>query len=165
MLADFENRGLAILRLCIARFGQDIDREPRRTVVYGAYRHYTSIVSFAGNGQVPHRYWLNYRDRRSWRSLSATIHPPILVQPSSPRVKRISARTSWCCPCRTPKVCYRLEDSRQMLRDPRQANARDKQVLPGLAGSLIACSKASPFHSSHRFMLTDVRKAVKRYTS
>ncbi len=34
MRADFENRGMAILRLCAARLGQDIDGEPRRTVVY-----------------------------------------------------------------------------------------------------------------------------------
>jgi hypothetical protein len=32
--ADFENRGMAILRLCAARLGQDIGGEPRRTVVY-----------------------------------------------------------------------------------------------------------------------------------
>ena len=34
MLADFENRGLGILRLCVARFGKDIDGEFRRTIVY-----------------------------------------------------------------------------------------------------------------------------------
>ena len=33
VLADFENRGLTILRLCVARFGQDIDGEGRRTMV------------------------------------------------------------------------------------------------------------------------------------
>jgi len=32
--ADFENRGMAILRLGVTRLGQDIDGEPRRTVVY-----------------------------------------------------------------------------------------------------------------------------------
>ena len=43
MLADFENRGLGILRLCVARFGKDIDGEFRRTLVYkrtAIYRSY-----------------------------------------------------------------------------------------------------------------------------
>jgi hypothetical protein len=33
VLANFENRGIAILRLGVARFGQDIDGEARRTMV------------------------------------------------------------------------------------------------------------------------------------
>jgi len=33
-MADFENRGLATLHLCVAQFGQDIDGKPRRSILY-----------------------------------------------------------------------------------------------------------------------------------
>ena len=110
--------------------------------------------------RVPHLCWLS---RRNWCLLSATIRPPILVQPSSPRVKPISARLSSSCPDWTPKVCHRIEGTRSLIDDRRHANAREEQVLQGLAGSLIARFKASLFHTKHRSMLTDVCKAVKSY--
>jgi hypothetical protein len=137
VLADFENRGLAILRLCVARFGQDIGGEPRRTVVYMRTAIIQVLFLSPETGRVPHLCLPNRRGCRNWCLLSATMRPPILVQPSSPRVKPISARPSSCCPYRTPKVCHRIEGSPDLIRDRRQANARDEQVLQGPARSLI----------------------------
>jgi hypothetical protein len=138
VLADFENRGLAILRLCVARFGQDIDGEPRRTVVYMRTAIIQVLFLSPETGRVPHLCLLNRRGCRNWCLLSAPMRPPILIQPSSPRVKPISARPPSCCPYRTPKVCYRIKGSPDLIRNRRQANARDERVLHDPAGSLIA---------------------------
>jgi hypothetical protein len=44
VLADFENRGLTILRLCVSRFGKDIDGEFGRTMLYKRTAIYGSCL-------------------------------------------------------------------------------------------------------------------------
>ena len=45
MIADFENRRLAIPHLCVAQFGQDIDGEPPRSMVHKRTAIYSSCFS------------------------------------------------------------------------------------------------------------------------
>ena len=110
MRADFENRGMAILRLRVARLGQDIDGEVRRTVVYKRTAIIQVLFVSPETGRGPRLHWLRQRVR-----------------------------------CRKPRVCHRIAGRPDLIRDRRQANAPDEQVLEDPAGNLIARFKASHF--------------------
>jgi hypothetical protein len=166
------NRGGATIGL--ADFGLGHSAPMRRSVRSGhrrrasvfhglsAYRNIQALLLSPETWRDSYLCWLTHRDRWSWSLLSATYVPDSAIAFVATRETDFT-RLSLHCPCRTPKVCHRIE--RRSRLDPRSPASPGRWRMPETSrfwriqpGVWIARFKASSLHTIHRRMLAKFAK-------